>query len=84
LGSAFSREAALYGNASRESVQNGRPDKDMKGGLGLTSIIVSGFYMKRKAAPDEALASSVLDCKACCSAEREFIASLGIILDAQL
>ena len=34
LGSAFSHEAALYGTASRESAQNGRTDKNMKGGFG--------------------------------------------------
>ncbi len=44
LGTAFSREAALYGNASRESVQNGRPDKDGNGGPQLDGPWVLARY----------------------------------------
>jgi hypothetical protein len=48
LGSAFSHEAALYGNASRESAQNGRPDKDMNGGHNSTRY---GFFANFLASP---------------------------------
>jgi hypothetical protein len=36
----------------------------MKGVFGVTSIILSGLYVKRKAAPDVALSLGSLDCEA--------------------